>query len=373
MNRKPHRTLMFSDSLVQSSFSLRRSPSTPVNKRTMKRILIINLAFIGDVLLSTPVARALRHAYPQARIDMMTVPVAAPLAQRNPYVDEVIVYDKKGQHKKWKALWQLLRQIRSRNYDLAVCTNFALRGAMLAFFCGIPRRLGYAAQHGEWFLTDAVSPVRPPLRHEAENYLDVLQPLGLEAADFSLELALQADDVLPASKEKEKADKPIVVLCPAGSYRRKSWTSDGYAKLMQKLSPQVSWYLIGGKAEAPYLQRIASKAAVPVTVWSGTHTLPEVAGLMQQAALVISVDTAALHMAQAVHTPVLGLFGPTDPRIWGPRGAKDRVVWLQNCQPCWGRGECATQHCLRDLSADTVIQIAQEMLAEKIFKQEYRE
>ena len=86
---------------------------------------------------------------------------------------------------------------------------------------------------------------------------------------------------------------------------------------------------------------------------------------MQQAALVISVDTAALHMAQAVHTPVLGLFGPTDPRIWGPRGAKDRVVWLQNCQPCWGRGECATQHCLRELPAETVIQTAQEMLAEK--------
>ena len=330
----------------------------------MKRILIINLAFIGDVLLSTPVARSLRHAYPQARIDMMTVPVAAPLAQRNPYIDEVIVYDKKGQHKKWKALWQLLRHIRSRKYDLAVCTNFAPRGAMLAFFCGIPRRLGYAAQHGEWFLSDSVSSMRPPLRHEAENYLDVLQPLGLAATDFSLELALQADDVVPAAREKEKSDKPIVVLCPAGSYRRKSWTTDGYATLIQKLSPQVSWYLIGGKAEAAYLQRIAAKAAVPVTLWSGTHTLPEVAGLMQRAALVISVDTAALHMAQAVHTPVLGLFGPTDPRIWGPRGAKDRVVWLQNCQPCWGRGECATQHCLRDLSADTVIQIAQEMLAE---------
>ena len=173
---------------------------------------------------------------------------------------------------------------------------------------------------------------------------------------------MQAEDVLPAAKEKEKADKPIEILCPAGSYRRKSWTTDGYAKLMQKLSPQVSWYLIGGKAEALYLQRIAAKAAVPVEVWSGTRTLPEAAGLMQQAALVISVDTAALHMAQAVHTPVLGLFGPTDPRIWGPRGAEDRVIWLQNCQPCWGRGECATQHCLRDLSADTVIQIAQEML-----------
>ena len=185
----------------------------------MKRILIINLAFIGDVLLSTSVARALRQAYPQACIDMMTVPVAAPLAQRNPYIDEVIVYDKKGQHKKWKALWQLLRQVRSRHYDMAACTNFAPRGAMLAFLCGIPRRIGYAAQHGEWFLTDAVSPMRPPLRHETENYLDVLNPLGLQVTDFSLELVLQAQDCVPAAREKEKVEKPIVVLCPAGSYR----------------------------------------------------------------------------------------------------------------------------------------------------------
>ena len=326
------------------------------------------MAFIGDVLLSTPVARKLRQAYPQARIDMMTVPVAAPLAQRNPYVDEVLVYDKKGQHKKWKEVWQLLRQVRSRHYDLAVCTNFAPRGAMLAFLCGIPRRIGYEAQYGEWFLTNAVSPVRPPLRHEAENYLDVLKPLGLKETDFSLELALQTEDCVPAAKEKEKTDKPMVVLCPAGSYRRKSWTTDGYAELIRELSSQVSWYLIGGKGEAPYLQRIAAKAAVPATVWGGTHSLPEVAGLMQQAVLVISVDTAALHLAQAVHTPVLGLFGPTDPRIWGPRGGKDRVIWLQNCQPCWGRGDCATQHCLRELSAYIVIQTAKEMLAEKSHK-----
>ena len=325
----------------------------------MKRILIINLAFIGDVLLSTPVARALRHAYPQARIDMMTVPVAAPLAQRNPYVDEVIVYDKKGQHKKWKAIWQLIQQVRKRKYDLAVCTNFAPRGAMLAFFCGIPRRIGYAAQHGEWFLTDAVSAVRKEIRHEAENYLDVLAPLGLCATDTSLELQLDSCDY--AHVPEKAKEKQRVVLCPAGRNPLRSWTLEGYQALLRAF-PGVEWFLVGGKENKEYLQEIASTMVSPDHVYAGTHELSEVAALFKGADAIVSVDTALLHISQAVKTPVVGLFGPGDPRVWGPRGAHDKLIWLNNCPPCANRKDCPDNRCMKEIPADLVIQAVKDVL-----------
>ena len=325
----------------------------------MKRILIINLAFIGDVLLSTPVARALRHAYPQARIDMMTVPVAAPLAQRNPYVDEVIVYDKKGKHKKWKALWQLLRQIRSRNYDLAVCTNFAPRGAMLAFLCGIPQRIGYAAQHGEWFLTDPVSAVRKDIRHEAENYLDVLAPLGLHATDTSLELQLVSQDYVRLP-EKVK-EKQRMILCPVGRNPLRSWTVEGYQALLCAF-PTVEWFLVGGKENDSYLQDLAGTLVPQDHLYAGTHELSEIAALFEGADVIVSVDTALLHIAQAVKTPVVGLFGPGDPRVWGPRGENDKLIWLNNCPPCANRKDCPNNRCMREIPADLVIQAVKDVL-----------
>ncbi len=108
----------------------------------IQRILVINLAFIGDVLLSFPVVTALKSICPEAEIDMLVLPLTAPIAAGNPHLNKVLVYDKRGKHKSLVQLFKLIREVRRRHYDLAVCTNFAVRGAMLTWAAGIPTRLG---------------------------------------------------------------------------------------------------------------------------------------------------------------------------------------------------------------------------------------
>ena len=324
------------------------------------RILIINLAFIGDVLLSTPVARALRQAYPDAVIDMLVIPLAAPIARGNPYIDGVLEYDKRGRHKKFGELIKLIAAIRARRYDLAVTTNFAPRGAMLAWASGIPRRVGYDAQHAGWFLTDKASPHRPAIRHEAENYLDVLKPLGITTADTSLALKINAAAAASLAKKVAfDSAKPVVAICPAGSYPQKSWSVEGYAQLIRRLATQADCYLIGASGEAARLEEINAAAGHLAKVLAGTLALGELVAFLAHARLLVSVDTGPMHMANAVGTPVVALFGPTDPKGWGPRGSRDVIFYnADECSPCWGRKACSDNNCMNLLAADKVIAAA---------------
>jgi predicted lipopolysaccharide heptosyltransferase III len=331
----------------------------------IKKILIINLAFIGDVLLSTPVARALRRAYPEAKIDMLVIPLAAEIAKGNPYVNDVFVYDKKGKHKKIGELFKLIGQIRKQYYDMAIATNFASRGAMLAWACGIRYRLGYDIQHGGLFLTHAVRAVRLANRHEAENYLDVLEPLGISLEDTSLALQIDPGDS-KALHEKVTIDqgKPTVVICPIGSYPQKSWTISGFAELIRSITPACNCFLIGAKSDADKLKKINSAAGNSAVVLAGTLSLGEVAALLAEARLLVTVDTGPMHIADAVGTPVVALFGPTDPQIWGPRGANATVLrHVVPCTPCWGKTECAQVECMTGISIQQVLSAVEQVVA----------
>jgi len=332
--------------------------------KSVRRILLINLAFIGDVLLTTPVARALHEAFPNADIDMMTIPLTAPIARGNPYINDVIEYDKRGRHKKIGELLKLIGRIRARRYDLAITANFAPRGAMLAWASRIPVRVGYDAQHAGWFLTHIASAKRPVIRHEAENHLDVLKPLGITTADTSLTLAVDPrDEAALEAKIRRRPDKKLVLICPAGSYPRKSWTVEGYAALVRALEPDADCCLTGGAKEGPLLAEINSAANGLAQVLPGILTLGELAALVKAADLVVTVDTAPLHIAQAVGTPVVALFGPTDPRVWGPRGPRDIVIKAPaDCSPCWGRTPCPDHSCMEKIDPQTVTKAARDIL-----------
>lgn len=338
-----------------------------IDNSSIKKILVINLAFIGDVILATPVARGLKAAFPHAQIDMLVIPAAAPIAELNPYIDRVMVYDKKGKHKKMTSLWSLIRELRKQKYDLTISTNFALRNAMVAWATGAPNRVGYDAQHAGWLLTQVASAVRTQYRHEVENQLDVLKPLGIEVEDISLELKIkEKDEIYIKTVLKQTSGKKLVVICPAGSYQRKSWETNGYVQFLQEISQVADCCLIGGKAEANLLEEINALAGNVAQVFAGTLTLGQVAALLKRTDLLLSVDTGPLHIGQAVGTLTLGLFGPTDPGIWGPRGINDGIIYKPvECSPCWGKGECLGHRCMNTILPEEVIEMAMVMLKEK--------
>lgn len=296
-----------------------------------KNILVIDLAFIGDVVLATPVVRTLHEAYPEARLTMLTVPLTESVAAMNPYVDEVLVYDKKGRQKGFLGMLRMARQIKKHRFDLAVCLNFAVRGAVVARLAGIPARLGYDAQHARHFLTHVASAQRPAIQHEAVNHLGVLLPLDLATYDVSL--ALDIPPEMETSAEEKLvmhgiAAEETVVVCPCGSYERKNLSANTLTELVRLLmAKSCNPVLIGGlNDEAVLLQAAHESGLARSRVLAGALSLPELAAFLRRAALLVTVDTGPLHIAQAVRCPTVAVFGPTDPRVWGPRGEYDVVI-----------------------------------------------
>lgn len=336
------------------------------------KILIINLALIGDVILCTPVARALKERYSGAIIDMLVVPVASSIAKCNPYIDEVFCYDKKGRHKKLKALWQLISQLRSNQYDMVVTTNFALRGTLIGWIIGAKYRVGYNAQHARWFLTHVAPAERDGVRHEAVAQLDVVRPLGITTENTQLELNIEFCERERVRREIKRTDgRQLVVLCPAGSHHLRSWTVDNYASVLRNLAPVADCCLIGGLAEKSFLETINKQAGGIAQLFAGSFTLPQVAALIEWADLLISVDTGPLHISQAVNTPVIGLFGPGNPQVWGPRGERDVVLFAGlECSPCSGKKSCNDNKCMQAIAANDVIRSARRLLDKPQIKME---
>lgn len=331
----------------------------------IKKILVVNLAFIGDVILATPVLRALKANYPQATIDLLTIPLAGEIAQRIPYVDQVRIYDKRGRHKKWSELWQLIKELREQQYDLAIAMNFALRSALMAWVTGAPIRVGYAAQHGQWFLTHPVPPDRSIRRHESENHLAILAPLRILDHGTTLALVPAAEDLEYVAQLPGMATtKKKIALCPVGSYPQKSWTMEGNRDLLVQTAESCEWFLVGGSKERPYLEELNKLARNVAHVHGGDLNLRQTLALLSRCDALVTVDTGPLHMAQAVGTPVVAIFGPTDPVIWGPRGERDIILQAESeCAPCWGRTPCSEgKPCLQQLSVDRVISAVRQVV-----------
>ena len=276
-----------------------------IDKLRINRILIIDLAFIGDVILAGPLTSAVHDRWPQAEITMLTVPLTAHVAEMLPAVDHAMVYDKRGRHKGLGGMWHIARELRKKQFDLAICMNFALRGALVARLAGIPYRLGYDARHGSLFLTWAASHIRSGIRHETENHLELLKPWGIKAKDLSLSLVPSAQDIadFEAKKQKLRLQEAgeYFVLCPIGSYERKNLSLPLAVQLIRKLEEKKPVYLIGGTAEKIALDAMAKAGHIEAgRVLAGTLTLPELAVFLSRARAMVSVDTGPMHIGQAV-------------------------------------------------------------------------
>ena len=174
-----------------------------INELEIKKILIIDLAFIGDVILAGPLTRAVRQRWPQAEIAMLTVPLTKPVAEMLPAIDKAIAYDKKGVHQGLGGMWKMAGELRREHFDVAICMNFALRGAVVARLAGIPYRLGYDAQHAGWFLTWAASHIRDGIKHETKNHLEVLKPWGFGTEDYTCHCSQPKKIFCPMSRKQK--------------------------------------------------------------------------------------------------------------------------------------------------------------------------
>lgn len=312
------------------------------------KILLISLSNIGDAVLTTPVASVLAQEFPQAELHMLVGPKAAPLFEGNAFFERVWAYDK-GASLAGKL--RLLAGLCRERFDLAV----DLRHTLIPWLIGARRRT-------------------PLLRGRAktlsrrEQHLAVLKRLGLSVASplpFPFADAALRKRVRAGLGACGLGPRELVVLAPGAASDLKLWPLARWRSLAGRLLEGDRFFLAaaGSAEEHPQGEALASLDRARVANWCGQTSLRELAALVSGARLVVTHDSAILHLASEQNVPVVALFGPTDPRKYGPRHAASRVVRRDlACSPCeWAR--CPYHHeCLDELRVETVWEACRELL-----------
>ncbi len=302
-----------------------------------QNILALQTAFLGDVILSTPLIRGLNRIFPDAAIDILTTPETRIVFEHNPYIREILVFDKKRSFKKFASFTQLVMEIRKRNYDLGISIQSSVTSALLLYLSGIPQRLGFSRQK---FLTLTV-PHTPGL-HKIQKILRLLEPLSSLTMDIQTELywtEREEQKSVNISSSLALAREPLIGMAPGSIWFTKRWPREYFIKLCEMLIQKGNRIvLIGGNDDQTLCEAIANRTGA-ISV-AGTLSVLESAALIQKLDLLITNDSAPLHIANAVQTDLIAIFGPTVKELgFYPFRAHDRIMEVDlPCRPCGTHG-----------------------------------
>jgi lipopolysaccharide heptosyltransferase I len=349
---------------------------------TPSRVLIVRLGALGDVVHAIPVAAALRRAFPQARIDWLVSARHREILDLLPVIDRRLVVndrplgdsDQAGGASGGASLIAALRELRRARYDVAIDLQGLIKSALLARLSGAPRVIGFSSRYAReraarLFYTDVYDPGRGGLyhpretRHVVELNLAVLTCIGIVAAraEFPLEHPASA----AARTVVEQTGGRYALLNPGAAWPNKRWPADRMAAVAvdlrrhHRLASVVLW---GPGEEALAADVVASAGGAAVL--SPRTTIADLVALARGAALMVSGDTGPTHIAAAVGTPIVGLYGPTRPARNGPMSPLDITVSRDAICQCHHLRRCRlTQMCLLDIDVAEVVAAVERRLA----------
>jgi len=301
------------------------------------RLLIVRLGSLGDIVHALPAVASLRAAFPKARMDWLVEARWQELIELNPDLTNVLSVDTRGWRRRllsgatWRSLAAVRRTLRGAGYDLALDLQGLYKSAGFAWLSGAPRRIGFDAGVAKeagaaWFYTERVRP--PAGGHVIEMNLALAKAAGATEAHLRFPLPTRPEDEA-AVEELLRGHHlgEFVVLSPGGGWGSKCWPIERYAALHNILGRERGWRTVVNAApgEEHLVREFQAQARVSRPVHFSLR-LRQLVALLKRARLVVSGDTGPLHLAAALGTPVVGLFGPTDPVRNGPRGPRAVVV-----------------------------------------------
>lgn len=297
-----------------------------VTTSTAPRILISRLSALGDCILTLPLACALRTAFPTAHIAWVVESGTAPLLSKHECIDELIVVKRGWLNAPWTA-WTVRSQLIGLQSDIAFDPQSLTKSAVAAWFSGATRRIGFGGALGRelstWINTELVEPHG---KHQVDRYLELLKPIGIEPPskpEFRIPVAPEAEAAIQEFVYQSHLQNGFAVLNPGAGWRSKQWPREYFGRAARRIGQRyglpsvVAW---AGEEEHGWARDIVHHSGGHAIAAPKTSLL-ELASLLRRAKLFIGSDTGPLHLAAAVGTPCLGLYGPTRGEECGPYGA----------------------------------------------------
>ncbi|ODS34155.1 MAG: heptosyl transferase I [Candidatus Scalindua rubra] len=339
----------------------------------IKNILIIRLDRIGDMVMTTPIFRALKEKWPNVQITVLANSVNKNLVINNPFVDCIIVYDKEKRHKSLNSRLSFFKGIRERNFDIVIdpYLDYELYTSIITRLVGSKYRLGFEfAGRGIFYnirYSSKFFPIFTEKKHMIDYYLDLITCLGIEAKERQPEIFLSSDEkenALQLLKNKGiKLKNKIIGIHPGGNYESQRWPIERFAAISDYLVARYSTNVIlfGGRDERHLISEFKDYAVKTPIILEDLN-LREFISVLSRCNLFLCNNSGPLHIATALGIPTVSTMGPTVPFHWWPRG-KNHVVLRKDldCSPC-KKGICETHECMKlittnDFSAAVKMQI----------------
>jgi len=389
----------------------------------IRRIVIIQTAFLGDVILCTPLIKATRKLFSDAFISFLLIPETKNILENNPHLDEIIVYDKKGKDKGLKNFFKMVKEIKKRNFDLSIIPHRYLRSALLVYLAKIPQRIGFDKSSGSFLFTQKVTYQNNS--HEVERNLsllndfspgrlikkqeiDLLTPHPIPPTDFtslnlpqgerglpkfpppsmgggkgegdyvSLLNSLATDktpELFPIPQDFSHAQKllqdsgikeneKIVGIAPGSVWATKRWLPERFAEVSDRLIKETGTKVIflGSKEDEKLCLEIANLMEEKPIILAGKTDILQSAAIISKCKVILSGDSAPVHIASAVRKPVVAIFGSTIPEFgFAPYGEGNIIIEKKmDCRPCGihGKNKCPKKHfkCMTEITTQEVLE-----------------
>jgi len=356
-----------------------KRPDLPFSPHQATRILVIKFRHHGDMLLTTPVIRSLKAAFPDAKIDVLLYEETRAMLACHPDINQIYAIDrnwkKQGVRYQLSQEWQLLRMLRSQQYDIVLNLADQWRSALITRFTGAPVRLGFDIPKRRGALwqrchTQLVPTAAHQNLHTVEQNLSLLAPLQLHTLDATVGMHYAASDRQRVTTLLNGVKKYIVVQ-PTSRWFFKCWSDEKFAAVVQALRDDGHTLVLTSGPDSKEQAMVENiKARLPsaenVISLAGLLTLNELAALIDEAELFIGVDSVPMHMAAALQTPCVALFGPSKLIFWRPWQVNGEVIWAGDFAPLPDPDAVDTTTAERYLDAipvETVLAAARRLLA----------
>lgn len=331
-----------------------------------KKILVIRYRFIGDTVLTIPFLRNLRKAHPNAQIDMLVGPVSGDVLLDCPYIDNLIYFDTTRKHKyentaeKRKNFFSYVKLLRQNKYDKAYVLKRSFSSAALAFLAGIKERIGFDTENRGFLLTKKIPYVKD--KHEIECFLDVLRADNIPVVDNYLE-----NWISPSSEEKIQdilyGKQNALVHATSGNVN-KQWPLENFARVIEYLANEknVQVFFTGTAKDSEIydeiLNLISSELKIKPQNLCGKLSIQDSTALINKMDFVVGSDSGTLHIAASLNIPVVGIYGPMNPKKWIAWGKIHKPVFLDlPCIPCDLRKKCDKNYaCIKNITPEIVIE-----------------
>lgn len=347
-------------------------------------ILIVKLSAIGDVVHTLPALTALRRQYPQAKITWLVEEAAAPLIARHRALDRILISRRKrwikglctrDRRRHFKEMIDFLRSLRDTRYDLVLDLQASLKGALLILLSRGKRKIGFGPgmehQEHSYFVLNEKIPMVSMEVHALERGLRLLEAIGIPMRPIMYDLPIgdtektAAQTLLVSGGWRSKSD--AIAINPMAKWETKLWSVEKFAETADRLIERfgVSLYFTGDHGDKEMIGTIQKSMRHPSVNLAGRTSLLELAAIYQQVACVITTDTGPMHIAAAVGTPVVALFGATAPWRTGPYGIGHKIIRVdQKCAPCFKR-KCEEQLCMQRIEVKHVMDAVIELMEER--------